>query len=98
MVKSLETCLKAESMKVYDRLCNRTVKEERKTVSMIIGRDTANLDATGVTRAVVETVAENTSDEAIAPMLHLAVGDPVLGLAYKAIYTMDSMIGYKNDR
>ncbi len=93
-VKSLKT----ESMKVYDRLKNGTLAEARYAVSMIVGRDTAALDERQVTKAAVETVAENTSDGVIAPMLYLAVGGPILGLLYKAVNTMDSMIGYKNDR
>ena len=65
---------------------------------MIVGRDTEVLDETGVTKAAVETVAENFSDGVIAPMLYAAIGGPVLGMTYKAINTMDSMVGYKNDR
>lgn len=91
-------CLKVESMKVYDRLQKGTLEEARTAVSMIVGRDTAVLDEAGVTKAAVETVAENTSDGVIAPMLYLAVGGPVLGFLYKSVNTMDSMIGYKNDR
>lgn len=91
-------CLKKESMKVYDRLKNGTLEGGRYAVSMIVGRDTENLDETGVVKAAVETVAENTSDGVIAPMLYLALGGPVLGFVYKAVNTMDSMIGYKNDR
>lgn len=91
-------CLKVESMKVYHRLRKGTLEEARAAVSMIVGRDTAALDEAGVTKAAVETVAENTSDGVIAPMLYLAVGGPVLGFLYKAVNTMDSMIGYKNDR
>lgn len=91
-------CLKVESMKVYDRLKNGTLPEARKAVSMIVGRDTQELDEAGVARAAVETVAENTSDGVIAPMLCLAIGGPILGFLYKAVNTMDSMIGYKNDR
>lgn len=91
-------CLCVESMKVYKALKNGTLEEARKAVSMIVGRDTEQLDEAGVTRAAVETVAENTSDGVIAPMLYLAIGGPVLGLLYKAINTMDSMIGYKNER
>lgn len=70
----------------------------RKMVGRIVGRDTDALDAAGVTRAAVETVAENTSDGVIAPLFYMALGGPVLGCAYKAVNTMDSMIGYKNDR
>lgn len=91
-------CLKSESMKVHDCLRQGALKDARNAVSMIVGRDTASLDAAGIARAAIETVAENTSDGVIAPMLYLAVGGPVLGFAYKAVNTMDSMIGYKNDR
>lgn len=91
-------CLKKESMKVYKCLEKGTLEEARYAVSMIVGRDTDCLDETGVVKAAVETVAENTSDGVIAPMLCLAVGGPVLGFLYKAINTMDSMVGYKNDR
>lgn len=67
-------------------------------LSMIVGRDTGHLDEAGIVRATVETVAENTSDGVIAPLLYMALGGPVLGMCYKAINTMDSMIGYRNDR
>ncbi len=93
-----QTSLRRESMKVYRELKGGTIESARKAVSMIVGRDTAVLDGTGVTKAAVETVAENFSDGVIAPMLYAAIGGPVLGLTYKAINTMDSMIGYKNDR
>ena len=65
---------------------------------MIVGRDTQNLTKEGVAKAAIETVAENTSDGVIAPMLYTALGGPVLGFLYKAVNTMDSMVGYKNDR
>ena len=91
-------CLKVESMKVYDCLKQEHLPEARKAVSMIVGRDTDVLDEIGVAKAAIETVAENTSDGVIAPMLYLALGGPVLGFFYKAVNTMDSMIGYKNDR
>ncbi|MBQ1850077.1 MAG: cobalamin biosynthesis protein CobD [Lachnospiraceae bacterium] len=91
-------CLCKESMKVYKALKNGPIEEARKAVSMIVGRDTENLDEEGVTKAAVETVAENASDGVIAPMLYLAIGGPVLGMLYKAINTMDSMIGYKNEK
>ena len=90
--------LKDESMKVYDRLKNGTLDEARYAVSMIVGRDTRELTETGVTKAAVETVAENASDGVIAPMIYLAIGGPVLGFAYKAVNTMDSMVGYKNEK
>lgn len=89
--------LKVESMKVYAELKNRDLPAARKAVSMIVGRDTECLDETGVTKAAVETVAENTSDGAVAPMLFLLLGGAPLGFAYKAVNTMDSMIGYKDE-
>ena len=90
--------LRKESMKVYMALKTGSVKDARAAVSMIVGRDTADLDEEGVTKAAVETVAENTSDGVIAPMIALIIGGPVLGMLYKAINTMDSMVGYKNDK
>ena len=91
-------CLKVESMKVYQSLTKEGIEEARKAVAMIVGRDTAVLDGTGVAKAAIETVAENTSDGVIAPMLYTALGGPVLGFLYKAVNTMDSMIGYKNEK
>lgn len=90
-------CLKVESMKVYQCLKDEQLEQARTVVSMIVGRDTECLDGEGVAKAAIETVAENTSDGVIAPMLYLAVGGPILGFFYKAVNTMDSMIGYKND-
>ena len=90
--------LKDESMRVYDRLKYGTLEEARKAVSMIVGRDTAALTEEGVTKAAVETVAENASDGVIAPMLYMAIGGAPLMFLYKGINTMDSMLGYKNDR
>lgn len=91
-------CLRVESMRVYDALRTDGVDAGRRAVSMIVGRDTSVLDVAGVTRAAVETIAENTSDGVIAPMLYTAIGGPVLGFVYKAVNTMDSMLGYKNDK
>ena len=91
-------CLKVESMKVYDALNTKGLEAARKAVSMIVGRDTTVLDEEGVAKAAIETVAENTSDGVIAPMLYMAFGGPILGFFYKAVNTMDSMIGYKNDK
>ncbi len=90
--------LRDESMKVYHSLKKGDVEEARHNVSMIVGRDTSVLDAAGIARAAVETVAENTSDGVIAPLFFLALGGPVLGWAYKAVNTMDSMVGYKNEK
>ena len=91
-------CLRVESMRGYDALRTDGVDAGRRAVSMIVGRDTSVLDAAGITRAAVETIAENTSDGVIAPMLYTAIGGPVLGFVYKAVNTMDSMLGYKNDK
>lgn len=91
-------CLKTESMNVYHCLKHESLEASRRAVSMIVGRDTNVLDEIGVAKAAIETVAENTSDGVIAPMLYTAIGGPVLGLLYKAVNTMDSMVGYKNER
>lgn len=90
--------LRDESMKVYSALKRGDVEQARAAVSMIVGRDTAVLDETGIAKAAVETVAENTSDGVIAPMFYLAIGGPLGGWVYKAVNTMDSMVGYRNDR
>ena len=85
-------------MKVYRELKKDDLEAARYAVSMIVGRDTKVLDMTGVTKAAVETVAENTSDGVAAPLFYMAIGGPVLGWVYKAVNTMDSMVGYKNDK
>lgn len=90
--------LRVESMKVYAALKNGSLEEARYAVSMIVGRDTDSLDEAGIIRAAVETVAENTSDGVIAPLIYTAIGGPAWGMIYKAINTMDSMVGYHNDR
>lgn len=90
--------LKNESMKVYKALIQNDIDGARYAVSMIVGRDTDTLDEKGIIKAAVETVAENTSDGVIAPMLYLIIGGPVLGMTYKSINTLDSMIAYHNDR
>ncbi|MBO7709023.1 MAG: cobalamin biosynthesis protein CobD [Lachnospiraceae bacterium] len=89
--------LRDESMKVYDALKAGDLPGAREAVSMIVGRDTQKLDTEGVAKAAVETVAENTSDGVIAPMFYMLIGGPALGWFYKAVNTMDSMIGYRND-
>ncbi|MCQ2969230.1 MAG: adenosylcobinamide-phosphate synthase CbiB [Clostridium sp.] len=90
--------LKVESMKVYNELAKGDLSSSRKAVSMIVGRDTNNLSLSGVAKAAVETVAENTSDGIIAPMIFMAIGGAPMGFFYKSINTMDSMIGYKNNK
>ena len=87
-----------ESMNVYRQLIKPDLPAARKAVSRIVGRDTENLTLEGVTKAAVETVAENASDGVIAPLLYMLLGGAPLALTYKAINTMDSMLGYKNDR
>lgn len=87
-----------ESMKVYRALKEGSLAQARHAVSMIVGRDTDRLDETGVAKAAVETVAENASDGVIAPLLFLALGGSPLGMFYKACNTMDSMVGYQNER
>ena len=86
--------LRQESMKVYQALQTGDLEKARHAVSMIVGRDTQRLDEAGVARAAVETVAENTSDGVVAPLLFLAIGGAPLGFFYKAVNTMDSMLGY----
>lgn len=93
-VKSLRT----ESDKVYRALKEEGLIEGRLAVSMIVGRDTEKLSEKGVIKAAVETVAENTSDGVIAPMFYMVIGGAALGFAYKAVNTMDSMVGYNNER
>lgn len=91
-------CLQVESSKVWKQLTAGSLEGARKAVSMIVGRDTEHLTEEGVAKAAIETVAENTSDGVIAPMLYTALGGPVLGFLYKAVNTMDSMVGYKNEK
>ena len=90
--------LKAESMRVYEALKKPDLPGARTAVSMIVGRDTRSLSAAGVTKAAVETIAENTSDGIIAPLFYMAIGGPALMFLYKGINTMDSMVGYKNEK
>ncbi len=90
--------LKTESMKVYAPLKEGDLPAARRAVAMIVGRDTERLTEEGVAKAAVETVAENTSDGIVAPLIFLALGGPALGFFYKAVNTMDSMVGYKNER
>lgn len=90
--------LRRQSMRVARVLREEGLPAARKAVGMIVGRETATLDAAGVLRAAVETVAENASDGVVAPLLYLMVGGAPLGMLYKAANTMDSMVGYKNAR
>lgn len=90
--------LYAEPQKVAKLLLTGDLPGARKELSCLVGRDTRELDAKGIVRALVETVAENTSDGVIAPLFYLAIGGPPLAMAYKAINTLDSMVGYKNEK
>ena len=105
LVEAVLTCyllaardLRDESMKVYDALRLGTLDKALAALSMIVGRDVESLDEAGATRAAVETVAENASDGVIAPLCYAFVGGPILGFLYKAVNTMDSMVGYRNER
>lgn len=91
-------CLRDESMKVFTALDNNDLADARVKLSWIVGRDTKNLSAEEVTKGAVETVAENTADGIIAPMLYMFLGGAPLAFLYKGINTMDSMVGYKNDK
>ena len=91
-------CLRDESMKVYTALHNNDLADARVKLSWIVGRDTKELTAEEVTKGEVETVAENTADGIIAPMLYMFIGGAPLAFLYKGINTMDSMVGYKNDK
>jgi len=90
--------LAVEALRVIEAMARGDVETARKRLSRIVGRDTAGLEPTEIYRAAAETVAENTSDGVVAPLFYLAVGGPALMLAYKAINTLDSMTGYRNDR
>lgn len=91
-------CLATESRKVVTALQREGLDAGRARVSMLVGRDTQNLTGTEVVKATVETVAENTSDGVIAPLFWMVLGGAVGGLFYKSINTMDSMVGYKNEK
>ena len=91
-------CLRDESMKVYDALHNNDLADARVKLSWIVGRDTKNLDEEEITKGAVETVAENTADGIIAPMFYMFIDGVPLAFLYKGINTMDSMVGYKNDK
>jgi len=91
-------CLKDESKKIYKVLKTGDLKKSRIQLSYIVGRDTTNLSEKEIVRATVETVAENTVDGIIAPLFYGFIGGAPLAMAYKAINTLDSTVGYKNDK
>lgn len=90
--------LKIESMKVYEALKDKNLMHAKQKLSMIVGRDTANLSEPEIIRATVETIAENTVDGIISPLFYAFIGGAPLALAYKAVNTLDSMVGYKNEK
>lgn len=90
--------LKDESMQVYEALKKEGLESGRTAVSMIVGRDTKRLDEKGVIKATIETIAENFSDGVVAPLFYMMLGGAAAGYFYKAVNTMDSMVGYKNER
>jgi len=89
--------LREESMKVA-RALDDSLEDGRRAVSYIVGRDTKELDEKGVIKATVETVAENTTDGIVAPIIFCSIGGAGFGMIYKAVNTMDSMVGYKNEK
>lgn len=91
-------CLKDEATKIYNVLETGDIKKSRVQLSYIVGRDTTNLSQSEIIRATVETVAENTVDGTISPMFYGFLFSPVGAMTYKAINTLDSMVGYKNDK
>ncbi|WP_148552117.1 adenosylcobinamide-phosphate synthase CbiB [Paraclostridium bifermentans] len=91
-------CLAEEAKKIYEVLKTGDIEKSRKQLSYIVGRDTTSLSENEIIRATVETVAENTVDGIISPMMYGFIGGPVLAMAYKAINTLDSMVGYKNEK
>lgn len=91
-------CLKVEALKVYDALAHRDIGMARQRLSWLVGRDTENLSEEEIVKATVETVAENTTDGVVAPMIFMAIGGAPLGFAYKAVNTLDSMVGYRNEK
>lgn len=97
--RALAACeLRRQSMRVVRELTRGGLPAARRAVGMIVGRDTEALDERGVLKAAVETVAENTADGVVGPLVYLIVGGAPLGMLYKAVNTMDSMVGYKNER
>lgn len=91
-------CLTKEAYSIHDSLEERDLEIAREKLSMIVGRDTENLSKMDIIRATVETIAENVVDGIISPLFYIVIGGPALGMAYKAVNTLDSMVGYKNEK
>lgn len=90
--------LRVKAKAILKELEGGSVIRARQELSKIVGRDTKSLDEKGIAQAAIESIAENTSDGIIAPLFYLIIGGPILGIAYKAINTLDSMVGYKNEK
>lgn len=91
-------CLKDEAKKVYNALQNNDIQLARKRISYLVGRNTENLSEEEIIRATVETVAENTSDGVVAPIFYASIGGAPLAFFYKTVNTLDSMVGYINEK
>lgn len=91
-------CLANEAYKVYKELVNKNIDEARKKISYLVSRDTKELDFQSIAKATIETVFENTSDGIIAPLFFAAIGGTPLAMCYKAVSTLDSMVGYHNQK
>lgn len=91
-------CLSFEGMKIFRALVRGDIEGGRRLLSFIVGRDTENLSESEIARGAVETIAENTSDGVVAPLFYMFIGGAPMAMAYKAINTLDSMVGYKNDK
>ncbi|MNP23531.1 cobalamin biosynthesis protein [compost metagenome] len=90
--------LKDAGMEVYGHLCRNDLPAARRALGMIVGRDTTHLDEPEIVRGTVETVAENIVDAIVSPLFYALIGGAPLALAYRAVNTLDSMVGYKNDK
>lgn len=90
-------CLQQDALQIFNLLEESNLTRARENLALIVGRDTEKLDENGIVRAVIETVAENTSDGVIAPLFYLFLGGAPLAMAYKAVNTLDSMVGYRKD-
>jgi adenosylcobinamide-phosphate synthase len=87
-----------EATLVWRALERGDIEEARRKLAMIVGRDTAHLEESEILRAAIETIAENLNDAVIAPLFYLGLGGPIGMAAYKAINTLDSMVGYRDER
>ena len=91
-------CLKMEAIKIYEKVKMQNLDESRKALSYIVGRQTKELSFSDIIKATVETVAENTVDGVFTPIFFMIIGGVPFAMAFKAVSTLDSMIGYKNEK